>query len=123
MATPIVEKRLCRVTLSISVAAALTLTALSARAQTGQTAQIPLQFDFLSPGARSLALGSAFIAVADDATAAFTNPAGLMFLIRPEVSAEFRYRRLETPFLSGGRISGVVTNIGQDTLVSCTHDL
>jgi long-chain fatty acid transport protein len=116
MAIPIVEKRRCRVRLIISVTAALTLTALSARAQTGQTAQIPLQFDFLSPGARSLALGSAFIAVADDATAAFTNPAGLMFLIRPEVSAEFRYRRLETPFLSGGRISGVVTNIGQDTL-------
>ena len=80
------------------------------------TAQIPLQFDFLNPGARSLALGSAFTAVADDATAAFTNPAGLTFLVKPEVSAELRYRRLETPFLFGGRISGTVTNIGQDTV-------
>ena len=80
------------------------------------TAQIPLQFDFLNPGARSLALGSAFIAVADDATAAFTNPARLTFLIKPEVSAEVRYRRLETPFLAGGRISGTVTNNDQDTI-------
>ena len=87
-----------------------------AAAQTGQTAQFPLQFDFLNPGARSLALGSAFTAVADDATAAFTNPAGLTFLVKPEVSAEIRYRRLDTPFLSGGRVSGTVTNIGQDTV-------
>jgi hypothetical protein len=51
-------------------------------AQTGQTAQIPLQFDFLNPGARSLGLGSTFVAIADDATAAFTNPAGLTLGIR-----------------------------------------
>jgi long-chain fatty acid transport protein len=88
-----------------------------ALAQTGQTAQIPLQFDFLNPGARSLALASSFIAVADDATAAFTNPAGLTFLIKPEVSAEIRYRRLDTPFLSGGRLSGLLTSLGQDTVV------
>ena len=90
-------------------------------AQSGQTAQIPLQFDFLNPGARSLALGSAFIAVADDATAAFTNPAGLTFLIRAEASAELRYRRLDTPFLSGGRLSGTVTNIGQDTIAGPSY--
>jgi len=80
------------------------------------TAQIPLQFDFLNPGARSLGLGSAFIAVADDATTAFTNPAGLTFLLRSEVSAELRYRRLSTPFLFGGRLSGTVTNLGADTI-------
>jgi len=78
-----------------------------ASAQTGQTAQIPLQFDFLNPGARSLGLGSAFVAVADDATAAFTNPAGLMLAVRPfEVGAEVRYRWLNTPYLSMGRLSG-----------------
>jgi len=88
--------------------------ALPARAQA--TAQIPLQFNFLDPGARSLAMGSAFTAVADDATAAFTNPAGLTFLVKPEVSAEIRYQRLATPFLSGGRISGTVTNQGVDTI-------
>ena len=63
------------------------------------TAQLPLQFDFLPPGARSVGMGSAFIAAADDATAAFTNPAGLARLGRREISAELRFKRLETPFL------------------------
>lgn len=78
--------------------------------------QIPLQFDFLNPGARSLAVGSAFAGMADDATAGFTNPAGLTILTIPEVSFEVRGRRLESPFLFGGRLSGSVTNIGIDTV-------
>src|SRR4051812_50084774 len=78
-----------------------------AAAQT--TAQFPVQFDFVTPGARALALGGAFIAAADDATAAFTNPAGLAFLARTEVSFEARYRQGETPYLSGGRVSGSIT--------------
>ena len=77
--------------------------------------QIPLQFDFLNPGARSLALASAFAGLADDATAGFTNPAGLTILTIPEVSFELRGRRLESPFLRGGRLSGSVTNRGADT--------
>jgi long-chain fatty acid transport protein len=76
--------------------------------------QIPLQFDFLNPGARSLAVGSAFAGLADDATAAFTNPAGLTILTIPEVSFEFRGRRLESPFLRGGRLSGPVSGIRAD---------
>ena len=44
----------------------------------------------MSPGARSLALGGAFAALADDATAAFANPAGLHQIARPEVSMEVR---------------------------------
>jgi long-chain fatty acid transport protein len=87
-----------------------------ALAQTGQTAQIPLQFDFLNPGARSLGIGSAFVAVADDATAAFTNPAGLTQIVWPEVSVEARHRSLDTRFLSGGRLSGVTTGIGIDNV-------
>jgi hypothetical protein len=47
---------------------------------------VPIPFDFLNPGARSLALGGAFTGLADDATVAFTNPAGLVQLSRPEVS-------------------------------------
>jgi long-subunit fatty acid transport protein len=80
------------------------------------TAQIPLRFDFLTPGARSLAMGGAFLGAADDATAAFSNPAGLARLRRIEVSAEGRVRRTETPFLSGGRISGSITGRGLDTI-------
>ena len=97
-----------------SVSGTLVVCALPAVAQT--TAQIPLQFDFLAPGARSMALGSAFTARADDATAAFTNPAGLVKLFEPELSFEVRYRRNETPFLTAGRISGTITGIGEDTI-------
>lgn len=52
------------------------------------TAAIP--FSFLPPGARSLGMGGAFIAIADDATAAEANPAGLTILTRPEVSLHGR---------------------------------
>jgi long-chain fatty acid transport protein len=78
--------------------------------------QVPIQFDFLDPGAKSLALGSAFVGLADDATAASANPAGLVQLGRPEFSAEGRFRGLEQPFLSAGRLSGTPTGLGQDTL-------
>src|SRR5690348_11505922 len=83
------------------------------------TAQIPLQFDFQTPGARSMAMGGAFIGAADDASAAFTNPAGLAFLTaagKRELTAEGRFSSIETPFLSGGRISGSVTGKGIDTV-------
>ena len=54
----------------------------------GNLAAIP--FDLLAPGARSLGLGGAFAAVADDATAAEANPAGQTILTRPEVSVHVR---------------------------------
>lgn len=45
---------------------------------------------FTNPGARSIGLGGAFVAIADDATAAFANPAGLVQILRPEISVELR---------------------------------
>lgn len=48
------------------------------------------RFNLINPGARSLALGGAFVSVADDATAAQANPAGLSFLRRYEYFAEVR---------------------------------
>ena len=72
--------------------------------------QIPLQFDFLNPGAKSKAMGGAFAGLADDATATVANPAGLILLARPEVSLEGRHFQLETSFLERGRLSGVPTN-------------
>jgi long-chain fatty acid transport protein len=78
--------------------------------------QAPIQFDFLNPGARSLALGSAFVALADDATAALVNPAGLPQLARPEISVEGRFKRQTQPFLVSGRLSGAVTRQGVDTV-------
>lgn len=54
----------------------------------GNIGNIP--FDLLPPGARSLGVGGAFTAVADDATASEANPAGLAQLTRPEVSLHGR---------------------------------
>ena len=103
-----------RLTFAVTVASFVLFTSTSALAQT--TAQIPLQFDFMNPGARSLSLGGAFIGAADDATAAFANPAGLAFLTTREASAEGRFRRVETRFFEGGRINGVPTGRGADTV-------
>ena len=50
-----------------------------------------LDFRFNNPGARSTAMGGAFIGLADDATAAYANPAGLTILTEPEISAEFKH--------------------------------
>ena len=98
------------------VFALCTFHATAAPAQT--TSQVPLQFDFLTPGARSMAMAGAFIAAADDVTAAFTNPAGLDSLPgrRREVTFEGRFRRFETPYLKRGRVSGTITGFGLDVL-------
>lgn len=48
--------------------------------------EIPSSFNPVGSGARALGMGGAFIAVADDATAASWNPGGLTQLERPEVS-------------------------------------
>jgi long-subunit fatty acid transport protein len=66
-------------------------------------------------------MGTAFVAAADDATSAFTNPSGLARLGRREVGAELRFRRLASPYLSGGRISGERTGIGLDTVSTPTY--
>jgi long-subunit fatty acid transport protein len=73
------------------------------------------EFSFSNPGARSLGFGGAFAALADDATAAFANPAGLVQLGRPEISVELRHWRFSTPFVEGGRYQGEPTGIGLDT--------
>ncbi len=49
-----------------------------------------LDFRFSNPGARANAMGGAFIGLADDASAAYTNPAGLTILTSPEFSLEFK---------------------------------
>jgi long-chain fatty acid transport protein len=52
-----------------------------------------IPFQFFPPGARSLAMGATFVGIADDATAAASNPAGLVILTRPEASAHGRLTR------------------------------
>jgi len=63
-----------------------------------------LQFNFSNPGARSLALGGAFTGLADDATAAYANPAGLTILRTQEFGLEVRHSSFDTPYASGGRV-------------------
>jgi long-subunit fatty acid transport protein len=55
-------------------------------------------FRFNNPGARANAMGGAFIGMADDATAAYTNPAGLTILTKPEVSIEYKRSEYENTF-------------------------
>jgi long-chain fatty acid transport protein len=60
-----------------------------------------IQFNFSNPGARSLGMGGAYLGFSDDATAAYTNPAGLTVLSQPEIAVEYRASRYSTPFVSG----------------------
>lgn len=53
--------------------------------------EIPSSPNPVGSGARALGMGGAFIAIADDATAASWNPAGLIQLENPEVSAVGAY--------------------------------
>ncbi len=53
-----------------------------------------------NPGARSLGFGGAFVPLADDATAAFANPAGLAHFLEPELTFELRVQEIVTG--SGG---------------------
>jgi long-chain fatty acid transport protein len=87
--------------LALCVAGALMISAAPAFAITDDEANASLQFSFVPPGARSLGMAGAFIGLADDATAAYSNPAGLSQLVSSEVSFEFRGARYSTPFLSG----------------------
>lgn len=77
----------------------------NASAQVNAESFAKLGFNFSPPGARSAAMGGAFIPLADDATAAESNPAGLTVLLNPQISLEFkgiRYTRRLAPE-AGGR--------------------
>ena len=75
-----------------------------------------LEFSFSNPGARSIGLAGAFVGLADDATAAFANPAGLVQLARPEISIEGRAWSYSTAYTQGGRAAGQPTGLGIDTV-------
>lgn len=67
-------------------------------------------------GARAMGMGGAFIAVADDATAASWNPAGLSQLKRPEFSFAFSYFSRREDFGSSNHpeASGVQKSINRE---------
>jgi hypothetical protein len=81
-----------------------------------QEAIVPFQLSFSDPGARSMGFGGAFVALADDATAAFSNPAGLVQLLKPEISVEVRNWSYSTHYREGGRAEGLPSGVGIDTM-------
>jgi long-subunit fatty acid transport protein len=60
-----------------------------------QSAGALFETSSIGSGARAMGMGGAFVAVADDATAASWNPAGLSLLVRPEVSFVQDFTRLK----------------------------
>ena len=66
-------------------AAALTLAPLGVRADDG------LRLDYTAAGARSLGLGGAFLGLADEASAAAANPAGLTRLSQREITLGYSF--------------------------------
>jgi len=61
-----------------------------ASAQTDEEFFQTFPFNFSNPGARAQAMGGAFVAIADDASAAVANPAGLTFLTRQQAYLEYK---------------------------------
>jgi long-chain fatty acid transport protein len=100
---------------SVFILAGLLLPTGSAWGQSDSEVNAAVQFNFSTPGARSVAMGGAFVASVDDATAAHANPAGLLQLSETEVLIEGRRWQTETLFADRGRASGPVTGIGVDT--------
>ncbi len=92
------------------------LVAGTAAAQVELEGPVTIELSLSNPGARSMGFGGAFVARADDATAAFGNPAGLVQLVEPELSAEARRWSYTTPYTEGGRISGAASGRGLDTV-------
>jgi long-subunit fatty acid transport protein len=100
-----------RIASAVLVGAAILLVPCSVFAQ---QAVVPLQLSFSDPGARSAGLGGAFVALADDATAAFANPAGLVQLAKPEISIEARNWSHSIPYTVSGRVEGDPSGQGLD---------
>ncbi len=88
--------------LTLAIGAALLGITGTAFAITDTETNASIPFNLANPGARSMGMGGAFLGLADDATAAYTNPAGLTQLATPEVSAEVRHTEYSLPYVNGG---------------------
>lgn len=98
------------------VVVALVLAVSPLAAQNNDELNAGVEFNFSNPGARSLGMAGAFNAVADDATAAYVNPAGLMILAKPEVAGEFRRFSFAIPYVDRGHAFGAPTGKGLDVV-------
>lgn len=95
---------------------AILLGAIPAAAQSNEDISSVLQFNFSNPGARSLGMAGAFAARADDATAVYANPAGLIQLSRPEFSMDGRSWNFANRYLASG------TQINPSNLSGLSYD-
>jgi long-subunit fatty acid transport protein len=77
-----------KLVLAVTLAGLMLLTAEYSRAE---QVEFSSSMNPVGSGARATGMGGAFIAVADDATAASWNPAGLIHLEKPEVSIVYSY--------------------------------
>jgi long-subunit fatty acid transport protein len=104
-------------------AALITIVLLAAvvPAARAQNTENSAAFDFTLPGARSRGIGGAFVAIADDATAVYSNPAGLLALLRPEVSIEGQHLNFKSQLADAGHAFGPATNIGVDTITGLVN--
>jgi len=95
----------CFLAVFIATSVPISTTALAQPVETVEIASSP---NPVGSGARALGMG-AFIAVADDATAASWNPGGLIQLERPELSivGAFFYRREDNHFGDHPEASGI----------------
>lgn len=75
-----------------------------ASAQTNTEINAGIHLNLSQPGARSLGMGGAFIGLADDSTAAYTNPAGLANLSAGEISIEARSWDFTTRYTDDGEV-------------------
>ena len=107
--------KVCAATVALVLAAAA-----PAAAQTTSDINAGIQFDFSLPGARSLAMGGAFVALADDATAAQANPAGLthLYVKEPQLSIEGRRWNFFTSTPDRGHAFGTPTGVGTDSVLA-----
>lgn len=84
-----------------------------------------LGFNFSPPGARAAGMGGAFVPVADDATAAEANPAGLTQLLYPQVSFEYKAieyaRTIEEPFFDDPRSTDFTNQVALPSFVSAAY--
>ena len=95
-------------TVARAIFVAITISPATVFAITDDDVNQVLEFNFTNPGARSLSLGGAFTGLADDATAAYANPAGLTILETQEFSFEARYTSNERTYASGGVVLNTI---------------
>ncbi len=83
--------------------------------QTDETIFREFQFDFSTPGARANGMGRAFVGLADEATAAYNNPAGISVLRRPQFSIEGRLNHNEYNALKDTGFFDIIQGEPEDT--------